>query len=123
MIPHVQWKDLDMLNGYLLGKTTIWEGLPYGKEDQMLFINDEPSKAFRNSKCNGFLWSLLKDISCQKNKVQWLNLAPWLWLTLIGLPFTSIVGMHFEIITKFVKPCLEFVFPTLFLVYAIHEKQ
>ncbi len=45
MIPHVQWKDPYMLNGCLLGKTTIWEGPPYGKEDQMLFIDDEPSKA------------------------------------------------------------------------------
>jgi hypothetical protein len=41
-----------------------------------------------------------------KNKVQWLNLTPWLWLTLIWFPFTNIVGTHFEIITKFFKPCL-----------------
>ncbi len=52
MIPQVQWKDPSMLNGYLLGKTSLWEGLPYGKEDQMLFIDDEPNKTFQNSKCS-----------------------------------------------------------------------
>jgi hypothetical protein len=46
-----------------------------------------------------------------KNKVQWLNLAPWLWLALIGLPFTSTLGMHFEIIAKSFKPCLNSSFP------------
>jgi len=29
-------------------------GLPYGKEDQTLLIDDEPSKALRNPKWNGF---------------------------------------------------------------------
>jgi hypothetical protein len=28
-------------------------GLPYGKEDQTLLIDDEPNKAFRNSKWSG----------------------------------------------------------------------
>jgi hypothetical protein len=28
--------------------------LPYGKEDQTLFIDDEPNKAFQNSKSGGF---------------------------------------------------------------------
>ncbi len=28
-------------------------GLPYGKEDQTLLINDEPNKAFQNSKWSG----------------------------------------------------------------------
>jgi hypothetical protein len=30
--------------------------LPYGKEDQPLFIDDEPSKAFQNSKCSGLFF-------------------------------------------------------------------
>jgi hypothetical protein len=46
MIPQTKWKKPSMLNGYLLGKTTLWEGLPYGKENQMLFIDDEPNKTF-----------------------------------------------------------------------------
>jgi hypothetical protein len=29
-------------------------GLPYGKENQTLLIDDEPNKALRNSKFNGF---------------------------------------------------------------------
>jgi hypothetical protein len=29
-------------------------GLPYGKEDQTLLIDDEPSKALWNPKWNGF---------------------------------------------------------------------
>jgi hypothetical protein len=50
--------------------------LPYGKEDQMYFINDEPNKAFQNSKCNGFFIEPFKGHKLPKNKVQWLNLAP-----------------------------------------------
>ncbi len=65
-----------MLNGCLLGKITLWEGLPYGKENQMFFIDDEPSKAFQNSKCNGFFIEPFKGHKLSKNKVQWLNLAP-----------------------------------------------
>jgi hypothetical protein len=29
-------------------------GLPYGKEDQTLFINNEPNKVLQNSKWSGF---------------------------------------------------------------------
>jgi hypothetical protein len=34
-------------------------GLPYGKEDQTLFIDDEPSKAFKNLGSIIFLLNLL----------------------------------------------------------------
>lgn len=32
--------------------------LPYGKEDQTLFIDDEPNKAFQNSKSSGFFFGV-----------------------------------------------------------------
>jgi hypothetical protein len=38
-------------------------GLHYGIENQTLFFDDEPSKAFQNSRCNGLL---LQDINYQK---------------------------------------------------------
>jgi hypothetical protein len=49
-----------------------------------------------------------------KKKVQWLNLAPWLWPALIGLPFKTTVGMHYETIAKFFKPCLNLSSPHYF---------
>ncbi len=44
-------------------------GLPYGKEDQTLLIDDEPSKAFQNSKWNGLFLESFKGQMLSKNKV------------------------------------------------------
>jgi hypothetical protein len=34
----------------------VCRGLPYGKEDQTLLINDEPNKALWNPKWSGFFF-------------------------------------------------------------------
>jgi hypothetical protein len=34
------------------------QGLPYGKEDQTLFINDKPNKVLQNSKSNGLFFGV-----------------------------------------------------------------
>ncbi len=72
----------------------------------MLFIDDAPSKAIQNSKCNGFFIESFKGNKLLKNKVQWLDLVFQLQPILIRLPFASIVEMHFDIITKYSRPCL-----------------
>jgi hypothetical protein len=81
-------------------------GLPYGKKDQTLFIDDESNNAFRNSKSIRFFWESFKRHKLSKNKVQWLDLTSRLWLALIRLPFASTVQMHFQTIIKFFKPHL-----------------
>jgi len=81
-------------------------GLPYGKEDQTLFTDDELSKAFQNSKHINFFLESFRRHKLFNNKVKWLDLALWLWLALIGLPFTSTIQMHFQTIIKFLKPRL-----------------
>ncbi len=43
-------------------------GLPNGKEDQTLLIDDEPSKVIRNSKCSGFFFNHLEDKCCQRTR-------------------------------------------------------
>jgi len=45
-------------------------GLPYGIQDQMLLINDEPNKALWNSKCNILFIESFKKHTLLKNKVQ-----------------------------------------------------
>jgi len=65
--------------------------------------------------------SFLKDINCQKKKVQWLDLTSHLWRTLIGLPLLRTIGIHYEIIVKYSKPLI-FFFTELFLVHVIYEK-
>jgi hypothetical protein len=64
--------------------------LPYGKEDQTLLIDDEPNKAFQNSKSSGFFF-----LEC-------VMVRPFLrlWLALIGLHFASTIEMHFQMIKK-----------------------
>jgi len=47
----------------------------YGKEYQTLLIDDERSKALRNSKWSGFFLESFKGQMLLKNKVQWLDLA------------------------------------------------
>ncbi len=76
-----------------------------------MFIDDEPSKAFRNSRFNSFFIESFIGHKLSKNKVQWLDLAFQLWPTLIGLPFASSIGMHFETIVKYSKPCLSSYLP------------
>ncbi len=48
---------------------------------------------------NGIDFSLnhLED-ELSKNKVQWLDLASWLWLALKGLPLTKTIYAHFTVI-------------------------
>jgi hypothetical protein len=62
-------------------------GLPYGKEDQTLLIDDEPNKAFWNPKWNGFFLESFKGQMLSKNKVQWLDLTSHLCLPLLELLF------------------------------------
>jgi len=69
-------------------------GLPYGKEDQTLLINDDWSKVFRNSKSIVLKKKCYKEYKLSKNKVQWLDLTSRLWPMLNGLLFASIVQMH-----------------------------
>jgi hypothetical protein len=83
----------------------------------MLFIDDEPSKAFQNSKCNGLF---ARGHKLSKNKVQWLDLASHLWPTLVGLLLARIIGVHYEI-SQIFKASVDF-FVELFLVHAIYEK-
>jgi hypothetical protein len=63
-----------------------------------LFIDNEPNKAFQNSKCNGLF---VKGHKLSENKVQWLDLAPHLWLTLVGLLLARTTGVHYEVIQVF----------------------
>jgi hypothetical protein len=44
-------------------------GLPNGKEDQTLLIDDEPNKAIQNSKCSGFFLESFTGQMLSKNKV------------------------------------------------------
>jgi hypothetical protein len=41
-------------------------GLPYGKEDQTLLINNEPNKVFRNPKWKGFFLESFRGSCCQR---------------------------------------------------------
>jgi hypothetical protein len=66
-------------------------GLPCGKEDQTLQIDNEPSEAFRNMKWSGFFLESFRGQILSKNKVQWLDLASHLWLPLVELPLAKIV--------------------------------
>ncbi len=45
------------------------QGLPYGKEDQTLFIEDEPNKALRDSHYNGFFIKSFRGQELSKNKI------------------------------------------------------
>ncbi len=60
-------------------------GLPYGKENQTLLIDDEPSKTFQNRKWSGLVLESFRSGLLSKNKVQLLDLASHLWITLIKL--------------------------------------
>jgi hypothetical protein len=75
--------------------------LPYGDKDQIVFIDDEPSKALQNPKWNGLFLEPFIGRELSKNKVQWLDLASCLWPTLKGLPHAKIIYAHFTIIMQF----------------------
>jgi hypothetical protein len=51
------------------------QGLPYGIEDQMLFIDDTPNNAFWNSNNSGLLIEFFKRHKLSNNKVQQLDLC------------------------------------------------
>ncbi len=77
-------KDLDQIH-------LACKGFSYGDNDQIMFIDDEPSKALQNPKWNGLFLEPFKGRELFKKKVQWLNLAFRLWPTLKGLPPAKMV--------------------------------
>ncbi len=81
-------------------------GLPYGKEDQTLLIDDEPNKVLWNSKWSGLFLESFRGQMLLKNKVQWLDLASPLWPPLVGLPLAKMVQVHYDFMVKYSKLCL-----------------
>jgi hypothetical protein len=55
-------KDLDQVH-------LACKGLPYGDKDQIVFIDDEPSKALQNPKWNGLFLEPFIGRELSKNKV------------------------------------------------------
>jgi hypothetical protein len=78
-------------------------GLPNGKEDQTLLIDDEPNKAIKNSKCNGFFLESLRGQMLSKNKVQWLDLASHLWPPLVGSLLAKTIQVYYDFMVKYSK--------------------
>jgi hypothetical protein len=76
-------------------------GLPYGKEDQTLFIDNEPNKVLWNSKWSGLFLESFRGQMLLKNKVQWLDLASRLWPTLVRLPLAKMVQVHYDFMVKY----------------------
>jgi hypothetical protein len=56
--------------------------LPYGKEDQTLLIDNEPTK----TKWSGFFLKSFRGQMLSKNKVQWLDLTSRLWHCCLNCP-------------------------------------
>ncbi len=83
-------------------------GLPYGKEDQTLLIHNEPSKTLLNPKWNSLFLESFKGELLPNNKVQLLDLASYLWPTLIKLPLKSTIQDHYDVLVKYSKFCLSF---------------
>ncbi len=79
-----------------------------GIEDQTLFINHEPNKAFQSSKYSDLFIESSRSHKLSKNKVQWLDLASCLWPTLVRLPLLRIINVHYEFMIKYSKPRLTF---------------
>jgi hypothetical protein len=94
-------KDLDQVH-------LACRGLLYGDRDQIMFIDDEPNNAFRKPKWSELFLKPFKRHELSKNKVQWLDLASWLWLTLKGLPLAKMVYAHFVVIMQFSRPSFSF---------------
>jgi hypothetical protein len=101
-------KDLDQVH-------FACRGLPYGDKNQTLFINDESSKALQNPKWSGLFLKPFKGHELSKNKVQWLNLAFLLCMSLKGLPFAKMIYAHFAIF----KVAIQFLISVLLLVQVI----
>ncbi len=99
----------------------VCQRLHYGIEDQMLFIDNEPSKVLQNSKCSGLYVEFSKGHQLSKNKVQWLDVTSCLWLVLVELPLVKTIGVHYTIIVQYSKPHVDFFFAKLFLVHVIYE--
>ncbi len=66
-------------------------GLPYGKENQTLLIDDKPSKTVQNLKWSGLFLKSFKGELLLKNKVELLDLVSHLWLVLIKLFLTNTI--------------------------------
>jgi len=81
-------------------------GLLYGKEDQTLLIDDEPSKVLWKSKCSGLFLKSFKGQTLSKNKVQWLDLTSCLWPPLVGLALPKTTQVHYDFMVKYFKPQL-----------------
>jgi hypothetical protein len=73
-------------------------GLLYGKEDQILLINDEPNKVLQNSKWSGLFLESFRGHILSKNKVQWLELTFHLW------PPDRTIQVHYDFMVKYLKP-------------------
>jgi len=80
----------------------------YGKEDQTLLIDDERSKTFQNPNWSGFFLESFRGELLWKNKVQLLDLAFRLWPTLIKLPLMNTIPNHYDVLVKYLMPCLSF---------------
>ncbi len=78
-------------------------GLSYGKEDQTLFIDDEPSKHYKILNGVVFFFESFKGQMLLKNKVQWLDLASHLWPPLVGLPLAKTIQVHYDFMVKYFK--------------------
>jgi hypothetical protein len=81
-------------------------GLPNGKDDETLLIDDEPNKAFQNLKWSGLFLESFRGQMLSKNKVQWLDLTSHLWLLLFELPLAKTVCVHYDCMVKYFKPRL-----------------
>jgi hypothetical protein len=84
----------------------VCHGLPYGKEDPTLLIDNEPYKVIQKSKWSGLFLESLKKKMLLKNKVQCLDLAFHLWPPLVGLPLAKAIQVHYDFIVKYSKPRL-----------------
>jgi hypothetical protein len=83
-----------------LSRTTLWQRRPnlvhwWWAEQNSLKFQEQ-----------WFFFKSFRGHKLSKNKMQWLDLVLRLWQALIGLPFASIVQMHFQTIIKFSKPHL-----------------
>ncbi len=83
-------------------------GLPYGKENQTLLIDDEPNKTFQNLKWSGLFLESLRGELLSRNKMQLLDLASHLWLALMKLLSTDTIWDHYNILVKYFKPHLNY---------------
>jgi hypothetical protein len=82
--------------------------LLYGKGDQTLLIDDEPSKVFWNPKWSGLFLESFRGQMLLKNKVQWLDLTSRFCLPLFELPLAEMICVHYDCMVKYSKPCLNF---------------